>query len=215
MSFNRPANRGYAGGSQLPTVIFFLLVANGLIFALQQMAPRFLGYYFALWPLGSEQIPFQFWQLVSYGFLHGDIMHLAFNMFALWMFGSDVERVLGVRNFAVYYLTCVVGAAIVQLIVAAVEGGYYPTVGASGGVFGILLAFGMIFPNRMVMLIFPPIPMKAKYLVILFGIMELYLGVSDYLAPAADKSHVARFAHLGGMAFGFMLLQRWKRPRRR
>ena len=215
MSFNRPANRGYAGGSQLPTVIFFLLVANGLIFALQQMAPRFLGYYFALWPLGSEQIPFQFWQLVSYGFLHGDIMHLAFNMFALWMFGSDVERVLGVRNFAVYYLTCVVGAAIVQLIVAAVEGGYYPTVGASGGVFGILLAFGMIFPNRMVMLIFPPIPMKAKYLVILFGIMELYLGDSDYLAAAADKSHVARFAHLGGMAFGFMLLQRWKRPRRR
>lgn len=201
--------------SQLPTVIFFLLIANGLIFALQQVASTFLGDNFALWPLGSEQNPFQFWQLVSYGFLHGDIMHLAFNMFALWMFGSDVERVLGTRNFTVYYLTCVIGAAIVQLIVAAVEGNHYPTIGASGGVFGILLAFGMIFPNRMVMLIFPPIPMKAKYLVILFGVMELYLGVADYLAPVAERSHVARFAHLGGMAFGFMLLQRWKRPRRR
>lgn len=209
MSFNRPANGSFAGGSQLPTVIFFLLIANGLIFALQQVEPRFLGYYFALWPLGSDQIPFQFWQLISYGFLHGDIMHLAFNMFALWMFGSDIERVLGTRNFAVYYLTCVVGAAIVQLIVAAVQGGHYPTVGASGGVFGILLAFGMIFPNRMVMLIFPPIPMKAKYLVILFGIMELYFGVTG------REPGVANFAHLGGMAFGFMLLQRWKRPRRR
>jgi membrane associated rhomboid family serine protease len=209
LSFKRPVNPGNAGGSQLPTVIFFLLVANGLIFALQQMAPRFLGYNFALWPLGSEQIPFQFWQLVSYGFLHGDIMHLAFNMFALWMFGSDIERVLGARNFVIYYLTCVVGAALVQLLVAAVQGGVYPTIGASGGVFGILLAFGMIFPNRMVMLVIPPIPMKAKYLVILFGVMELYFGVTG------REPGVANFAHLGGMAFGFMLLQRWKRPRRR
>jgi membrane associated rhomboid family serine protease len=209
LSSNRPANSGYAGGSQLPTVIFLLLVANGLIFALQQVAPRFLGSNFALWPLGSDQIPFQFWQLVSYGFLHGDIMHIAFNMFALWMFGSDVERVLGTRKFAIYYLTCVVGAAIVQLVVAALQGGIYPTVGASGGVFGILLAFGMIFPNRMVMLIFPPIPMKAKYLVILFGVMELYFGVTG------REPGVANFAHLGGMAFGFMLLQRWRRPRRR
>jgi len=200
------------GGSQLPTVIFFLLIANGLIFALQQMAPGF-AYNFALWPLGSDKVPFQFWQLVSYGFLHGDVMHLAFNMFALWMFGSDVERVLGTRKFAVYYLTCVVGAAIVQLIVAAVEGGNYPTIGASGGVFGILLAFGMIFPNRMVLLIFPPIPMKAKYLVILFGVLTLYFGVADYFASPEDKSNVANFAHLGGMVFGFILLQRWKQRR--
>ncbi|HEY5655388.1 MAG TPA: rhomboid family intramembrane serine protease [Woeseiaceae bacterium] len=209
MSFKRPVNPGNAGGSQLPTVIFFLLIANGLIFALQQVASTFLGDNFALWPLGSEQIPFQFWQLVSYGFLHGDIMHLAFNMFALWMFGSDIERVLGARNFVIYYLTCVVGAALVQLVVAAVQGGDYSTIGASGGVFGILLAFGMIFPNRMVMLVIPPIPMKAKYLVILFGVMELYFGVTG------REPGVANFAHLGGMAFGFMLLQRWKRPRRR
>lgn len=209
MSFKRPVNPGNAGGSQLPTVIFFLLIANGLIFALQQVASTFLRDNFALWPLGSEQIPFQFWQLVSYGFLHGDIMHLAFNMFALWMFGSDIERVLGARNFVIYYLTCVIGAALVQLVVAAVQGGDYSTIGASGGVFGILLAFGMIFPNRMVMLMIPPIPMKAKYLVILFGVMELYFGVTG------REPGVANFAHLGGMAFGFMLLQRWKRPRRR
>lgn len=207
MSFKRPVNPGNAGGSQLPTVIFFLLIANGLIFALQQVASTFLGDNFALWPLGSEQNPFQFWQLVSYGFLHGDIMHLAFNMFALWMFGSDIERVLGARNFVIYYLTCVIGAALVQLVVAAVQGGDYSTIGASGGVFGILLAFGMIFPNRMVMLMIPPIPMKAKYLVMLFGVMELYFGVTG------REPGVANFAHLGGMAFGFFLLQHWRRPR--
>jgi membrane associated rhomboid family serine protease len=106
-------------------------------------------------------------------------------------------------------MACVVGAGIVQLIVAAMQGGLYPTVGASGGVFGILLAYGMSFPNRMVMLIIPPIPMRAKYFVIMIGLFELYLGFSG------RSPGVANFAHLGGMLFGFLLLKYWQKDRRR
>ena len=193
----------------VPTVIFALLIANGLVFALQQFSPRYMFVNFALWPFGEPNSPFAVWQLLTYGFLHGDVMHLAFNMFMLWMFGKELEVQMGSQRFLIYYLTGTVGAGIVQLIVAGTQGGIYPTVGASGGVFALLLAFGMTFPNRMIMLLFPPIPMKAKYMVILFGVLELYLGFSGR-APG-----VANFAHLGGMLFGFILLQYWKKPRRR
>ncbi|MGH8194404.1 MAG: rhomboid family intramembrane serine protease [Woeseiaceae bacterium] len=196
--------------SAIPTVIFALLVANGLIFALQQLRPEFLVIHFALWPLGSPAPypEFRPWQLLSYGFLHGDLAHIFFNMFGLWMFGRDLERIMGPQRFLIYFLTCVVGAGIVQLIVAAMHGDIYPTIGASGGVFGILLAYAMAFPNNTVMLLFPPIPMKAKYFVLIYGLLELYLGVSG-LAPG-----IANFAHLGGMLFGFILLQYWQRRRR-
>jgi len=197
----RPVN-----DSSIPNVIFILLIANGLIFALQQLQQfdQALFLNFALWPLGSSFPSFMPWQLITYGFLHGDIMHIAFNMFMLWMFGRELELILGTRRFLTYYLTCVVGAGIIQLLVAAWQGGIYPTVGASGGVFGLLLLFGMMFPNRMILLMFPPIPMRAKYMVILFGLLELYLGVSG------RSPGVANFAHLGGMLFGFLLIQRWK-----
>ena len=124
------------------------------------------------------------------------------------MFGRELEGVMGSQRFAVYFLTGVIGAGIVQLIVAGTQGGLYPTVGASGGVFALLLAFGMKFPNRMIMLIIPPIPMKATYMVIVFGLLELYFGISGS-APG-----VANFAHLGGMLFGFLLLQYWSKPKR-
>lgn len=209
--------------SAIPNVIFVLLVANGLMFALQQLNMPFTRYFLALWPLTgtptasySEFVqywplapaPFAPWQLVTYAFLHGNLTHIFFNMFGLWMFGRDLERLMGPQRFLVYYFTCVVGAGIVQLIVAATQGSVYPTVGASGGVFGILLAYGLTYPNRMVMLIFPPIPMRAKYFVLFYGLLELYLGLSGG-APG-----VANFAHLGGMFFGFVLLRYWARPRR-
>lgn len=197
--------------SRFPNVIFILLVINGLVFALQQM-PQFdqaLLFNFALWPFGQTFPSFMPWQLLTYGFMHGGLAHIAFNMFMLWMFGRELELVYGSRRFLTYYLTCVVGAGVVQLIVAALQGGIYPTVGASGGVFGLLLLFGMTFPNRMIMLLFPPIPMKAKYMVILFGVLELYFGLSG-VAPG-----IANFAHLGGMLFGFILIQRWRRAPRR
>jgi len=195
--------------SAIPNVIFALLVANGVAFALQQLSPRFLIINFALWPFGVPNSPFAPWQLITYGFLHGNLSHIFFNMFGLWMFGRDLERLMGPRRFLTYYFTCVVGAAFVQLIVAGTQGGLYPTLGASGGVFGILLAYGLTYPNRMVVLIFPPIPMKAKYFVLFYGLFELYLGLSGG-APG-----VANFAHLGGMFFGFILLRYWARPLRK
>jgi len=197
--------------SAIPNVIFALIIINGLVFAAQQFGGyrELLYQYFALWPLGSNIIDFFPWQLLTYGFMHGDIMHIGFNMIMLWMFGRELEVIMGSQRFLIYFLVCVVGAGIVQLIVAMIQGGVYPTIGASGGVFGLLLAFGMAFPNRMVMLLIPPIPMKAKYMVILFGVLELVIGVSGR-APG-----IANFAHLGGMLFGFLLLQHWRSSPRR
>ena len=208
---NQPmySQRRPVDNSAIPNVIFVLLVANGLFFALQQWNPRFLVINFALWPATDPQSPFMPWQLLTYGFLHGNFNHILFNMFGLWMFGRDLERLMGPQRFLTYYITCVIGAGLVQLVVAGVQGGLYPTLGASGGVFGLLLAYGMTYPNRTVMLLFPPIPMKAKYFVLIYGLLELYLGVSG------RSPGVANFAHLGGMLFGFGLLQFWSRPRRR
>ncbi len=193
--------------SALPTVIFGLLIANGLVFALQQIEPQFMAINFALWPATDPRSPFALWQLLTYGFLHADTTHIFFNMFGLWMFGRDLENTMGSRRFLTYFLVCVVGAGFIQLLVAAWQGGLYPTVGASGGVFGILLAYGLTFPNRIVVPLFPPIPMRAITFVFVFGLLELYLGVSGN-APG-----VANFAHLGGMLFGFIMLRRWRRRR--
>jgi len=207
--------------SVIPNVIFALLIANGLVFALQQIQFAFMLQYFALWPINipqellaqisPDQRPsFMPWQLVTYGFLHSttSLGHIFFNMFGLWMFGRDLERLMGPQRFLIYYMTCVIGAGVVQLIVAAYQGEVYPTLGASGGLFGILLAYGLAFPNRTVMLLFPPIPMPAKVFVVVYGLLELFLGVSGY-APG-----IAHFAHLGGMLFGFLLLRHWSRRRR-
>jgi membrane associated rhomboid family serine protease len=208
---NQPmySQRRAADNSAIPNIIFALLIINGLVFALQQWNPRFLVLNFALWPATDPQSPFAPWQLLTYGFLHGSFNHILFNMFGLWMFGRDLERLMGPRRFLTYYLTCVIGAGLVQLVVAGIQGGLYPTLGASGGVFGLLLAYGMTYPNRTVMLLFPPIPMKAKYFVLIYGLLELYLGISG------RSPGVANFAHLGGMLFGFGLLRYWSRPRRR
>lgn len=191
--------------STLPNVIFGLLIANGLVFALQQMSAEFMFINFALWPATDPRSPFMPWQLLTYGFLHGNTTHIFFNMFGLWMFGRDLEQFMGSQRFLIYFLVCVVGAGIVQLIVAGMQGGLYPTVGASGGVFGILLAYGLTFPNRVVVPLFPPIPMRAITFVVIYGLLELYLGVSGG-APG-----VANFAHLGGMLFGFLLIRHWRR----
>ncbi|MGB5332913.1 MAG: rhomboid family intramembrane serine protease [Woeseiaceae bacterium] len=193
--------------STIPNVIFGLLIANGLVFALQQMNAEFMFINFALWPATEPRSPFMPWQLLTYGFLHGNTTHIFFNMFGLWMFGRDLEQFMGSQRFLVYFLVCVVGAGIVQLIVAGMQGGMYPTVGASGGVFGILLAYGLTFPNRIVVPLFPPIPMRAITFVFIYGLLELYLGVSGG-APG-----VANFAHLGGMLFGFLLIRYWRRKR--
>ena len=189
----------------MPPVTQALIVANVAVFLLQSVAGTALVEWFALWPLASglsDTPGFQPWQLVTYGFLHGGLAHLFFNMFALYMFGSDLERLFGSRFFVLYYFACVVSAALCQLVVLAWIGAPpVPTVGASGGVYGLLLAFGMLFPRRILVLIFPPIPMPARVFVIVFGALELLLGVTGTAAG------VAHFAHLGGMLGGWLMLR--------
>jgi len=155
----------------------------------------------ALWPLESGY--FTPWQLLSYAFLHGNFNHLFFNMFAVWMFGTPLEQAWGSQRFAAYFGACVVGAAVIQLIVQLFEGGVYPTIGASGGVFGLLLAYGAMWPDNRIFLLFFPVPVKAKWFVLIYGAIELLLGFTRAMPG------IAHFAHLGGMIFGAALLYRW------
>jgi len=201
--------------SSVPPVTRALLIANIAVFLVQGLADDSLFIWFALWPFGSPaytgpEAPAGFlpWQLVTYSFLHGNGLHLFVNMLGLFMFGSEVERVLGYQRYFTYYFVSVLSAALAQLVMSAMAAGPpYPTVGASGGVFGLLLAYGMFFPRRMVMLIFPPIPMPARVFVFVYAAIELYLGVTG------TQAGVAHFAHLGGMLGGFLMLRRWRRRR--
>jgi len=192
---------------------------------------------------------FQPYQIVTHLFMHGGLMHLFFNMFALWMFGRVLENVWGPKRFFIFYFVCGLGAAFLHLLVEGIQyesitskmspdqinivlqqgtdlwsqGKNYtdsmmgslnqllniPTVGASGAIFGILLGFGMLFPNTELMLLFPPIPIKAKYFVIGYGALELYLGLSQ------SGSDIAHFAHLGGMLFGFLMIKYWNKKDRK
>ncbi|MBS3803042.1 MAG: rhomboid family intramembrane serine protease [Oleiphilaceae bacterium] len=198
------------GSGPIP-VINTLLVVNVVAFMLLLTAPYTGMQHFALWPIlpeGSIPTPsgippgeFHIWQLLTYAFLHGGLLHLFINMFVLWMFGGPIERVWGSKIFAVYYLFCVIGAGAVQVTMTSI--GFTPpapSVGASGGVFAILLAFGLRFPNQYLLLLIPPIPIKAKYFVILLGVLELFAGVFG------TQAGVANFAHLAGMAFGLIFI---------
>jgi len=244
MSQYRPS-----GFKMLPPVIKNLIIIN-VLFYLATLAlgsafnidlVRILGLHY---PTSQD---FGTWQIVSYMFMHSptSIMHILFNMFALWMFGNTLENVWGSKRFLNYYLVTGIGAAVVQIFVAYVrisyieasmtveqiatvmqEGGSVlakgmnyqneamqqlnliintPTIGASGAVFGILLAFGMMFPNSLIYVYFA-FPIKAKYFVMIYGAIELYTGIAN-----SQGDNVAHFAHLGGMLFGFILLRIWKR----
>ncbi len=184
--------------------VLALIIANVAVYLLQMQAADGLTISFALWPLGSYTdystgitVGFQPWQLVTTAFLHDPARatHLLLNMFALYMFGRDVEMAMGTRRFAWLYAASILSASLVQLMVvtATVEEGIMPTVGASGGVFGVLLAFGVLFPKRRVMLLIPPIPMPAWVLVTGFAVLSLANGVFG------TQQGVAHFAHLGGM----------------
>ncbi len=179
-----------------PPVSIGIIIACTVVFLLHDISALL-----ALWPLHSSY--FRPWQLVSYAFLHGSFSHLFFNMFALWMFGLPVERMWGSRRFAEYFGICVVGAGLIQLLVQYFSGQVYPTIGASGAVFGLLLAYGVMWPDNRLILIFFPVPIKAKWFVLIYGAAELLFGVTGAMPQ------VAHFAHLGGLFFGAALLWRW------
>ncbi len=193
----------------MPPVTRALILVNVAVYLLEMATGNALTYEFALWPInpGLWQGPsFEPIQLVTYSFLHGSIPHLAFNMLALYMFGSDVERLLGTQRYTTLYFAAVIAAALTQLIVSSfVIAEPYPTVGASGGVFGLLLAFGRYFGNRTVILLIPPIPMPARVFVFVYGALELFLGVTG------TEEGVAHFAHLGGMLGAWLVIRRWRR----
>ena len=185
----------------MPPVTQALLLINVALYAVDYLLGNLLQQNFALWPLGPNFMP---WQMVTYAFLHGSVAHLFFNMLGLWMFGAELERVWGQKRFIQFYFASVLSAAIVQLLFNLLIGSGAPTVGASGGLFGLLLAFGMMFPNRIIIPLFPPIPMKAKVFVAVFGGLELLFGVTG------TASGVAHFAHLGGMLGGFLMIRYWR-----
>ena len=217
----------------IPPVTLNLLIINCVVLLLQDVLMRMgidLNATFGLNFFLADN--FRIWQLFTYMFMHGGLMHLFFNMFALWMFGMVIERTLGTKRFLIYYLFCGVGAGICQelwqfgefyftgmmaydnvnlsgtIIPMEMFLNQWITVGASGACYGVLLAFGVLYPEQRIMLLIPPIPMKAKYFVIAYAAIELFSAFSS-------NGNIAHFAHLGGMLFGWLLLRYWRRQQKR
>ena len=191
-------------GNLAPGTRSILLACIG-VFLLQQVLSGAIEAWFALWPLGPMFAP---WQVVTYAFLHGSVAHIVFNMIGLLTFGNELERYWGTSRFLAFYFASVVAAAATQLIVTRSLGQDVPTVGASGGIYGLLLGFAMMFPQRRVVPLIPPIPMPAWLFAMLFAGLELYLGVTG------TRSGIAHFAHLGGMVGGFLVMRYWRSARR-
>ncbi len=189
-----------------------LIAVNVAMFLLQLGTQGRLEDALALWPLApyQGQVHFRAWQIVTYAFLHSTEKnfwgtHLLFNMLGLWMFGAEIERYVGPWRLASCYIASVITAALVQLIVPPLlHAPYSPTIGASGGVFGLLLAYALMFPQRKVIPLIPPIPMPAWVFAMLYAAAELFFGVTGTL------SEVAHFAHLGGMIGSFLAVMQWR-----
>jgi membrane associated rhomboid family serine protease len=210
--YHRPSPFG--GFSFFPPVIKWLLLVNGGVFLADELffsrlsvggipISYWFNKFFALIPVGGFvyapgfEASFHVWQLVTYMFLHGGFWHLFLNMFALWMFGMELENMWGSRKFLTYYLVCGVSGGIANLVFSPMLGQAGPTVGASGAIYGVLVAFGLIFPDRNIYLYFL-LPIKAKYFIAGFVGLSLYNGVMG------TEQGVAHFAHLGGAAAGFV-----------
>ena len=194
-------NRNYF---QTPPVVLNLIIINVLIFMATALLPKAGNTIMEYCALSLGTPFFHVYQFITYMFLHVNFEHIFFNMFALWMFGRTLEYELGQKRFLTYYMVCVIGAALIQYLTALAFGEFpLVLVGASGAVMGLLLAFGVLHPNAVIMLLIPPIPMKAKWFVVIYGVIELFLGWRGV-------GNVAHFAHVGGMLWGFLLLQWWK-----
>lgn len=211
----------------MPPVVKNLLLINVITYVITMITGNFMYENFALFYFKSPF--FKPFQLVTHMFMHGGFTHIFFNMYTLFIFGGVLERVWGSQKFLLYYFVTGIGAALLHLgvmylqlqgYIADVNAGDFmaraniqallstPTVGASGAIYGLLLAYGMLFPNNVMQLIFPPVALKAKWFVLIFGALELLLGLSG------RGGNVAHFAHLGGMIFGFFLILYWKKNNR-
>jgi membrane associated rhomboid family serine protease len=192
------------------SAVIVLIAANVLMYLLQRESGDRLDYLFALWPLQpiDGHVYFRFWQIITYAFLHStsQVSHLLFNMLGLWMFGAEIERYVGPRRLLALYFASVVTAALSQLFIPLLFGAPpSPTIGASGGVFGLLLAYAVMFPKRKVIPLIPPIPMPAWLFATIYAGIELFLGVTGTLAG------IAHFAHLGGMVGSALVITQWRR----
>ena len=213
--------------ANMPPVVKNLIMANVIVYIITMISGNFMYEHFSLFYFKSPF--FKPFQLVTHMFMHGDFAHILFNMYALFIFGSVLERVWGSQKFLFYYFVTGIGAALIHLGVMALQlRGYMadlnagdllaraqiqdileiPTVGASGAIYGLLLAYGMLFPNNIMQLIFPPVALKAKWFVLIYGAIELMLGLSG------RGGDIAHFAHLGGMIFGYFLIIYWKKNNR-
>lgn len=211
--------------ANVPRVTRNLIIINIIVFVLMLLpnCTDFFTRWFALFYPSSRL--FRFWQPITYMFVHGGFWHILFNMYTLFIFGSVVERMIGERKYLLFYLICGVGAAACHIGVQAIEASQYangvalgnqaavqalatlkmtPTVGASGAIYGLLLAYAMLFPDSRLTLIFPPVTLSAKWMVIIFAGIELVTGMTG------TGAGIAHFAHLGGMIFGFALIKYWK-----
>jgi membrane associated rhomboid family serine protease len=190
------------------SAVIILIGANALVFVLQGQSPARIDELFALWPLQpiDGKVYFQPWQIISYAFLHGNVTHIGFNMLGLWMFGAEIERYVGPKRLLACYFASVVTAALTQLFIPMLfNAPPAPTIGASGGVFGLLLAYALMFPTRKVVPLIPPIPMPAWLFATIYAGIELFLGVTGTL------SGIAHFAHLGGMIGSALVVMQWRR----
>jgi membrane associated rhomboid family serine protease len=201
----------------IPPVVKNIILINALMLLAIYINEEFMIEKFALfYPASSFFKPHQF---ITHMFMHGNFLHLFFNMWMFWIFGTALEHVWGGKKFLIYYLVTGLGAAALHTGVNWLESLSFnniqyhfllmtPTMGASGAVFGVLLAFGMLFPNNVIQMLLPPIAIKAKWFVVVCGVFELILGVSQ------SGSNIAHFAHIGGMVFGFILVKYWQRKGR-
>ena len=212
--------------SNVPTAVKNLIIINALVMVMTVLNENFMIEKFALFYPTSPF--FHLWQPLTHMFMHGGFWHLFFNMYTLWIFGSQLERVWGARKFLLFYFVTGLGAALVHTGVewlqmhnwlAEAAGGSYaaqlsihtlkmtPTVGASGAIYGVLMGYAMLYPDAMMALVFPPIAMKAKWFVLIFGAIELLTGVTG------TGGNIAHFAHLGGLIFGYLLMMYWRKKR--
>ena len=207
----RQQNIRFGFGRGLTPAVKYLIIINASIFLVQEMLQLRMNFALLFGLVPEKVWNGYIWQLVTYMFLHGGFIHILINMFVLWMFGGALERLWGSKEFLRYYFFTGIGAALCTVIIN--PGSPNPTIGASGAVYGLLLAYGITFPNSIIYLYFL-LPIKAKYFVIIFGVLEFFASVRAISNMSnTDTDMVAHLAHLGGMVFGLFYLKRFQMVR--